>query len=339
MTEIDVLRRHLIYVEDVRAAGGEPRELQRASRRGVMTRVRRGVYIPTAQWNALDSRVRHLLAVLAVAHRSHPPFLVAGGSAGAVWGLPFAAEWPADVTLLIPVAAGGKSEPGVRRTIASAAGATGVVVDGIPVTSLARTALDMARTESFARAIAILDRALCYDSLHFVIHVDLFDELERAGYARRGAHLERAVSFATPLSGSPYESLTRAVIHELGYEAPVLQHEFSDDEGVIRPDFLWPGIAAAEFDGRVKYTDPEYSGGDPAGVVWREKKREDRLRRFVPTVVRIIADDIHDRSRLARLLDAAGVPRVERPRSVSTDPRGTGSLGPEREQWPRWQDA
>jgi predicted transcriptional regulator of viral defense system len=339
MTEMESLRHHLIYVEDVRAAGGDPRELQRASRRGLMTRVRRGVYIPAARWHALNDRDRHLLTILAVTHRCHPPFLVAGGSAGAAWGLPFAAGWPSDVTLLIPVAAGGKSEPGVRRTVASAVGATEGVIDGIPVTGLARTALDMARTESFPRAVAIIDHALSYRNPHFVSHSDLFDELARAGYARRGAHLERVVTFASPLSDSPYESLARAMIHELGFEAPILQHEFGDDEGVIRPDFLWPGIAAGEFDGRVKYADPEYSGGDPAGVLWREKKREDRLRRFVPTVVRIVADDLHDRSRLARLLDGAGVPRVERPRSVSTDPGGMGAIAPEREQWPRWQDA
>ena len=35
----------------------------------------------------------------------------------------------------------------------------------------------------------------------------------------------------------------------------------------------------------------------------------------------------------------AGVPRVERPRNVSTAPGGRGAFVPEREQWPKWQDA
>jgi predicted transcriptional regulator of viral defense system len=48
MSDIGRLRRELIFVEDARAVGVDPRELQRACRKGVMTRVRRGVYIPTS---------------------------------------------------------------------------------------------------------------------------------------------------------------------------------------------------------------------------------------------------------------------------------------------------
>lgn len=339
MSDLGGLRRLLIYVEDVRAAGGDPRELRTACRRGEMTRVRRGVYLPTHEWRELDPRDQHLLAVLAVTHRSHPPFLVAGPSAGAMWGLPYAAEWPADVTLLIPATTGGKSEPGVRRTVASAAGAIGVAIDGIPVTTLARTALDMARTEDFPMAVAILDRAVWRRDPHATTIDELSRELVRAGFVRRGVHLARAISFATELSDSPYESLTRATIHELGFVAPLLQVELRDDMGVIMPDFLWPGIAAAEFDGRAKYMRDEYTGSDPSAVVWREKKREDRLRRMVPTVVRIVAEDVHDRARLANLLEDAGVPRVERPLRDTSAPRGSGALVPEREQWPNWRGA
>lgn len=329
----------LIFVEDVRAAGGDPRELRTACHRGTMTRVRRGVYLPTPEWGALDPRDQHLLVVLALAHRSHPPFLVAGPSAGAVWGLPYAAAWPAEVTLLVTSATGGKSEPGVRRTVASAASARGVSIDGIPVTTFARTALDLARTEDFPMAVAILDRAVWRRDPEATTVRELLDELARAGFVRRGAHLARAIAFASELSDSPYESLTRAAIHELGFVAPLLQVELRDDEGMIVPDFLWPGIAAAEFDGRVKYVKDEYTDGDPASVVWREKKREDRLRRMVPTVVRIIADDVHDRMRLAKLLDDAGVPRLERPPRDSSAPGARGASAPEREQWPKWQDA
>jgi predicted transcriptional regulator of viral defense system len=336
MSDIGRLRRELIFVEDARAVGVDPRELQRACRKGVMTRVRRGVYIPTSLWRELDGRDQHLLAIVAVTHRCQPPFLVAGASAGAVWGLPYAAAWPAEVTLLIPAATGGKSERGVRRTVVSAEGAVGVAIDGIPVTTFARTALDMARTEDFPMAVAILDRAMWRRDANAATIDELYRELGRAGFVRRGGHLVRALSFASELSDSPYESLTRATIHELGFVAPLLQVELRDREGIITPDFLWPGIAAAEFDGRVKYTRDEFTGGDPSGVVWREKKREDRLRRLVPTVVRIVADDVHDRGRLARLLDEANVPRIERPLRGTNAPGGTGALAPKREQWPQW---
>src|SRR5690606_34850230 len=112
---------------------------------------------------------------------------------------------------------------------------------------------------------------------HRVDRAELVDEWERAGYARRAAHVLRAIEFASELSDSVGESLARVAIHEAGFEPPQLQVELRDAEGVLRPDFLWPGIAAGEFDGRVKYTRQEYHHGDPADVVWREKRREDRL--------------------------------------------------------------
>jgi hypothetical protein len=334
MPHVSTLRNELIFVEDARASGVDPRDLQRACRRGELVRVRRGVYIRTSTWSESGPRDRHLLSILAVVARCHPPYLVAGRSAGVLWGLPFAAEWPEDVVLLVPPVGGGSSEPGVRRTTVSARAERGMLVDGIPATSLARTALDMARAEDFARAVAILDRAQWRRDPHATTLEELCDVLAEASFARRAAHLWRAVTFSTPLSDSPYESLARVAIHELGFEPPLLQVELRDAEGRIVPDFLWPGVAAAEFDGRVKYTRDEYTAGDPSRVVWAEKRREDRLRRMVPTVVRIVADDLSDRRRLRALLENAGIPRRERTPFVATEPLPTGSVARERDQRP-----
>jgi hypothetical protein len=298
-----------------------------------MIRVRRGVYFSAAEWARLDGRRRHLLSVIAVMQQGRSPALVSGPSAGALWGLPFASEWPADVSLLVPMANGGSSEPGVRRSVASTSSAVADQVEGIPVTTLARTALDMARTEEFARAVAILDRAIWREGAVVTTQAKLEEERLLARFARRDAHLARAVAFASPLSDSPYESMCRAVIHELGFAPPLLQAELRDADGLIRPDFLWPGIAAAEFDGKVKYTRDDYTGGDPSEVVWREKRREDRLRRMVPSVVRIVAADVHDHSRLAALLSDAGIPRE---RTISGGREGVRSPSFERlvDQWP-----
>jgi hypothetical protein len=334
MGDVSRIREWLTFVEDARAYGIDPRDLQRGVRRGTMIRVRRGVYFSAAEWARLDGRQRHLLSVIAVVQQGRSPALVSGPSAGALWGLPFAAVWPADVSLLVPMAQGGSSEPGVRRSVASTGSAIADQIEGIPVTTLARTALDMARGEEFARAVAILDRAIWREDAFATTQAALEEERLRARFVRRDAHLARAVAFASPLSDSPYESMCRAVIHELGFAPPVLQAELRDAEGVIRPDFLWPGIAAAEFDGKVKYTRDEYTRGDPSEVVWREKRREDRLRRIVPSVVRIVAADVHDRSRLAAVLSHAGIPR-ERTTSSSTEGVGSPSLERLMDHWPR----
>ena len=89
-----------------------------------------------------------------------------------------------------------------------------------------------------------------------------------------------------------------------------MQAQFRDDHGLIEPDYLWESVGqAGEFDGKSKYTRNEYTAGNPGEVVWKEKKREDRLRRMVRGVTRIIAPDVENPARLVGLLLAAGVPR------------------------------
>ncbi|MEO5920648.1 MAG: hypothetical protein ABIQ01_05835 [Pseudolysinimonas sp.] len=101
--------------------------------------------------------------------------------------------------------------------------------------------------------------------------------------------LRRALAFADPRSGSPGESISRAVMHEYGFPAPELQTEFRDRRGLAGiVDFWWPEFQLiGEFDGRSKYTDDVLLGGrTPADVVIAEKAREDRLRALGPRVTR-----------------------------------------------------
>lgn len=96
--------------------------------------------------------------------------------------------------------------------------------------------------------------------------------------------------------------MTRAVFHELGYPLPELQIRFSDRHGDMFPDYFWrKERKVGEFDGAEKYLRPGYSAGlTPGEIVWREKKREDRLRRQCDGVIRIIWSE----TRNPRLLDA-----------------------------------
>ena len=124
-------------------------------------------------------------------------------------------------------------------------------------------------------------------------------------------HAEMVIAFATPLSDSYGESSTRAMIHLLGFVAPELQVVFRDQDGEMMLDFYWPGERiGGEFDGKEKYTRNEYTRGDPGEVVWREKKREDRLRRLRLSITRILTADVANPQRLERLLTDAGVPRL-----------------------------
>lgn len=330
---------HLIFVDDLTTAGWDARDLRRQAGRGFFVRVRRGVYCSREVWDRSNARERHSLAVRAAARAAHAPFLVAGRSAAGFWGMPFAAEWPADVTFLAPYRGGGKSEPGVRRTSAGARGAVGMVQGGVPLTTLARTALDVARGLPLPQAVAVLDWTMWRKNPDAVTRDQLKAELRRAHFAQGGAFLVHALDLATDLSDSVGESEARIAIHLLGFEPPELQVRFVDSEGEMFPDFFWRGARiAGEFDGKAKYTRAEYGGDDPAAVVWREKKREDRLRRQVGGLVRILTEHVRRPDQLAALLVDAGVPRRTRRADLNApDPDATSRTqarrGPSGRSW------
>jgi very-short-patch-repair endonuclease len=93
------------------------------------------------------------------------------------------------------------------------------------------------------------------------------------------------------------------VVAEAGLPAPRPQARISDADGVIaRVDLLFEEQRTIlEVDGKLKYVDP-----DDDQVLWREKKREDRLREAGYEVVRVTWADLmyHPERVRARLLAA-----------------------------------
>ncbi|MFB9959544.1 hypothetical protein [Agromyces bracchium] len=77
--------------------------------------------------------------------------------------------------------------------------------------------------------------------------------------------------------------MSRAHIRLLGFPDPRLQQRFVDPDGSVAVvDFDWPEFGVSgEFDGFVKYSTDEYLKDSlPADVLWREKERERRLKRY-----------------------------------------------------------
>ncbi|TPX02743.1 hypothetical protein FJ656_20800, partial [Schumannella luteola] len=278
----------LIYIDELVAAGEDARAFRRAARAGHFIRIRRGVYVARAEWDAASERERHIARTRAVFSqlRTGSPALAAGYSAAALHGVPVRRRWPEHVTLLMPYRGGGTAEPGVVRTSARWDERHSALVRGVPSTCLERTLFDVVLLDGFANGVATLDAALRSGATAKDALRDFLEEWSPASGAARCA---AALGFADAASESFGESLARAIMHALGFVAPVLQHEFRDGDGSMLVDFCWPQLGiAAEFDGKMKYTRDEFSRGDPAEVVWREKRREDRLRRHVRTVVRIV---------------------------------------------------
>ena len=304
---------NVLILPGVQRTAPDSRSLARAVERGSLIKLRRGAYVERGTWEGLDARARHLVRVDAAvsAAKERPTF--SGMSAAAIWGVPILGEFPNYVTVLDRWKGGGRSEPGVRRTAAGQRTAHIEQVDGYAVTNLARTAIDVAFATPFTQAVGSVDWCIHRKNSKATSKEPLAQEL-RTFEGRRGIKLARSVvAFASPLSDSFGESQCRAVIHLMGFAAPQLQVEFHDSQGTMAVDFYWPAVrVAAEFDGKQKYTVAEYTGDHPEEVVWREKKRQDRLLRQIAGVERLITADVSNPARLVAILSDAGIPRSVR---------------------------
>ncbi|TFB65785.1 hypothetical protein [Cryobacterium sp. Hz9] len=293
-----------------------------------VTRLRRGVYLPTMHWDRLDLDARYLFRIRSYAAVSVDPPVFSHHSAAAIWGFPRPTSWPTDVHITVPQALGGRSKPGIVRHSATTpdalpSGAT--TRGGLLVTSAAQTAVTMARVLPFPQAVAMMDKAIhiprrvAPEGSPVTILVSR-DELQSAmdmlaGSGRRygkSAAL-RAGDFASTQSDSGGESISRAHMFLLGFTAPELQVRFDDAAGFIAyVDFFWRGInKVGEFDGLGKYVKEAYmSGRTTAEIVMNEKRREDRIRACGPSVSRWDWPVARDLAAFGMFLSRIGVPRA-----------------------------
>jgi len=279
-------------------------------------RVRRGVYAPRGDW--ADEGGRGLLRIRAVDLAAVEPPLFSHRSAATVWGLPFLrAGAPIAETLVAP-ARGGRSGRGIVRRCVDLDAVSECFVQGLRVTSLERTLIDLARTLPFASAVMAFDFAVNDDGGRRapLTTIELVTaELARLDIRRGLARVMRAIEFADPRSESPNESLSRARIFELGFPSPDLQVEIAHHTGVVdRVDMLWREHGhIGECDGLAKYRDPALRGGrSPIDVLVDEKRREDRLRSRYSRLTRWEWGDALVPTRLRDILLNAGLPLLTR---------------------------
>lgn len=301
----------LILSADRHRVGMAESAYARACDRGELVRIRRGAYCDAREWESLTARERYLVRLRAVAAASGRPVVFCGASAAVVWNMPMASAAPEQVHMLVPASTGGRSRYDVVRHPVAETVQRVIERDGFLVTDIARTALDVALTAPFAQAVGSVDWALWRRNEFRVLKQDIRHELSCLAPRYRRRHTEAVIGFATDLSDSYGESMARGVIHELGFPTPELQVAFTDERGRMEVDYFWrrEGIVG-EFDGKSKYLRPTFESElEPGERVWREKKREDRLRRQVRGVVRIVTSDVMNPARLAMLLTDAGLSR------------------------------
>jgi predicted transcriptional regulator of viral defense system len=246
---------------ELKAKGKSPDQITNLTHRGTLVRVRRGVYargdmaaqvLSSPNGAQVLGAAAELLAVGPGAVASHE-------SAAWIHGVDLLARPDRDmaaskVTLTRAPGHNRSGRPGVRVHSAELPADHVTLEYGMPVTTVARTIIDLGRSLEFRAGVVAADSAL---RQRLVTEADLkkvLTECERWSGINRAADV---VAFANGLAESVLESLARVVFRDCGLPPPELQVWAGGAEVVGRVDFLWRQFRTiAEVDGRMKYDDP-----------------------------------------------------------------------------------
>lgn len=280
-------------------------EIDYLVRRGKWVAIRRGAYVEQGMHDGFtaDEHSRALIHAVVLALRV--PAVVSHVSAALLHGLPV---WGLDLTdvhvsrrdLHSP-----RREAGVHHHAGELLDHEIVTIDGLAVTSLPRTMIDTARISAFEPSVVAADAAVRAEpTVKQAMLARLNQMRDWPGSRNAGAVAE----FADGRSESVGESRGRVLIRRAGLPRPELQYEVRDrrDNLIGRADYAFTEERTlGEFDGKGKYLASYRPGEDSGDVVWREKRREDRLRHEGFEVVRFTWADLDHPARVGgRFRDA-----------------------------------
>ncbi|AFU03538.1 hypothetical protein [Nocardia brasiliensis] len=293
---------------------------------GDWCRLRRGAYVDRATYRELDPVGRHRTLIDAVASVAALGTAISHQSAAVVYGAPL---WrvPLDkVHVTRDRRTGGRVKSDVKiHCVPLDAVAE---VDGLLVTTPARTVVDLARTLPFESAVVTGDVLLRDFGLS---DDELAVELEQAKSRSGIAAAKRVIAFLDGRTESAGESRSRVLLARSGLPEPTSQGNVFDGDGKFlgRVDFYFEGTGVlCEFDGRVKYGRLLRPGQDAGDVVFAEKVREDAMRACGFQLVRWTWSDLDSdqvagrvRAALARARRAPADGHVEQAARIRTPSR------------------
>lgn len=261
------------------ALGVDDGSLRRSVKSGHLVRVRHGAYTFGDLWHETDDRGRHLILVRAVARLSVDRVAVSHHSAALLHGMDVW-EVPLNQAHLT------RLDEGAGRIRADAVHHEGrataddlTVRDGLTTTRAARAALESATLLDVEHGLCVVDSGLRSGLFD---HAELTAQADRMHSWPNSQHLRVVTRLADPRSESVGESRSKFLFWSCGLPAPQLQYEIYYRGALIATtDFAWPELGLlGEFDGRVKYGRYLRPGETPGDAVFREKQREDLVRRL-----------------------------------------------------------
>ncbi len=271
---------------------------------GRLTQLRAGVFLSTDAWP--DTPAGQHLARAHAEQVANPDAVLSHESAAVVWDLPspdFDPWHESPVSLTRPGRTSHRSRSSTATWHTGDLPVASVVrdPDGYAVTSVSRTAVDLAAGRTVYESLVILDaasrllvasfvggrpRRTDYSNPRFVKAAR--ESLLTAAPPTRRARLLGAIDLVEPCRESPAESLTAGHLHLAGVPTPQFQATIQTPMGKVYPDLYWPEAnLIGECDGAIKYGE--------ANAFVNEKEREQMLRDLGYRIVRWLAKEIMTR--------------------------------------------
>jgi very-short-patch-repair endonuclease len=219
----------VVSVAQLRVLGLSKDAVQRRERAGRLHRLHRGVY--AVGHTVLRREGRWLAAVLACGEGA----VLSHRSAAAHWGLLQTEATRIDVTAPRTRAANGTIRLHHSRSLDARDTTTH---QGIPITSVARTLLDLAatvRSDRLERALAQAERLQLYD------HRPITELLAHANGHRGKAALTKATAREPKLTRSDWEARLLKLVRDAALPEPLVNLSLAaPDHPRLEVDFCWP---------------------------------------------------------------------------------------------------
>jgi hypothetical protein len=273
--------------------GVDDAALRRAVRAGLLVRVRHGAYAFADEWNSLHEHDQHVVLTKAVLRLLGENVAASHHSGCLMHGMEM---WAVDLTNAHVT----RLDGGAGRTEGGVVHHEGLSVDGDLVrigdhlvVQPARAALESALLSGVERGLVVVNSGLrqgLFGPEELATQHALMQSWPGAG------HLQLVVRLGDGRAESVGESRSIHLFWEQRIPKPELQYRVYDRHGVLVgiTDFAWPALGLlGEFDGKVKYLRYLRPGEQPGDAVFREKQREDKLRRVTGwPMVRLTWNDL-----------------------------------------------